>query len=143
MGFFSYVYIIEGRRRNSGIDLSISAYSMSGPTLFSWGRGSRPEGMTSLADGTLFCAEHAEPLRGYPRIDSREDVDADEGRLYYIEESFFARDRNEPVLFHVLLPNRFVIRRDRTPFTLTKGREYYHRWRPAHVYSSCLGWGRS
>jgi hypothetical protein len=39
---------------------------------------------------------------------------------FYIEESFFAQQRGEPVLFHVVLPPRFVIRPDRTPFTLTK-----------------------
>src|ERR1700724_1195886 len=109
MGFFSYAYVIEGHQRTGGIDLSISAYSMDGPTLFSWGRGSRPHGLESLADGTLFCANRAQPLPGYPRIDSQEDVDADEDGLFYIEESFFARDRNEPVLFHVALPTRFVI----------------------------------
>jgi hypothetical protein len=120
MGFFSYAYVIEGHQRAGGIDLSITAYSMDGPALFSWGRGSRSDGLESLADGTLFCAKHARPLPGYPRIDSRDDVNAEENGLFYIEESFFAPQRGEPVLFHVALPSQFVIRPDRTPFTLTK-----------------------
>jgi len=120
MGFFSYAYVIEGRRLKGGVEFAVSAYSMGGPALFSWGHGSRPRGMTAIADGTLFCAEPMRPLPGYPRIDKRIDEKSKEPGLHYIEENFFGRSRDEPVLFHVALPKRFVIRRDRTPFTLTK-----------------------
>jgi hypothetical protein len=115
MGFFSYAYIIEGEVDKNGVAFSVSGYSCGGPLLFSWGAGVRAPGLESLADGTLFCEEHLTPLRGYPRLDQRKDDD----NSLYIEESFFPPNRNEPVLFHVLLPRRFVLMPDRKPFTLS------------------------
>jgi hypothetical protein len=117
MGFFSYAYVIQGHATKNGITFEITAYTVGGPALFSWGPGSRPPGLETLADGTLFCSQRPQLLPGYPRTDQR---DGGKDDSFYIEESFFAQRRDEPVLFHVVLPPRFVIRPDRTPFTLTK-----------------------
>jgi hypothetical protein len=115
MGFFSYAYVIEGEVNPGGVALSISAYSCGGPLLFSWGPGVRAQELQSLAGGTLFCEERVTPIRGYPRLDQRLDTDNE----LYVEESFFPPHRDEPVLFHVLLPRRFVLMPDRRPFTLS------------------------
>jgi len=118
VGFFSYAYVIEGTEQDTEIQLSITAFKTGGPALFSWGPGTRPSGLTSVADGTLYCAEPLEPLRGYPRIDVRSDTSGERLDELQIEESFFAHSREEPVLFHVILPPRFVIQPNRLPFTL-------------------------
>jgi hypothetical protein len=115
MGFFCYAYIIEGEVNHDGVSLSVSAYSCGGPLLFSWGQGVRAPGLEPLAHGTLFCEEHLKPLPGYPRLDQRQDPE----NSLYIEESFFPPRREEPVLFHVLLPRRYVLMPDRKPFTLS------------------------
>lgn len=120
MGFFSYAYIVEGSRQSRGVQFKVTAYSTSGPTLFSWGRGSRSEGMNALANDTLYCAERLQPLPGYPRIDTRSDSESQDSSNYLFEESFLPLRREEPVLFHLALPKRFFIRRDRKPFTLTR-----------------------
>ena len=115
MGFFSYAYVIEGEVDQNGVSLSVSAYSCGGPLLFSWGPGVRAQELESLADGTLFCEKRLTPLRGYPRLDQRQDTD----NALYVEENFFPPHRDEPVLFHVLLPRRFVLMPNRKPFTLS------------------------
>lgn len=118
MGFFSYAYVIEGTEHERAVRLTITAYSTGGPALFSWGPGTRPVGLTSIADGTLFSAKPLHSLPGYPRIDERSDPSGAQLDEVYIEENFSTGHRKEPVLFHVILPPRFVIRRNRTPFTL-------------------------
>ena len=118
MGYFAYAYVIEGTTEWDAIVLSVTAYSLPGSSLLSWGPGNRPRGLMPLANGTLFSARRATPLPGYPRVDRRPITDARSTEIL-IEESFSARGRWEPVLFHVLLPPRYVIRPDRTPFTLT------------------------
>ena len=117
MGFFSSAYVIEGDTLDGGVVFSVSAYAGDGPTLFSWGPGERAGGLESLARGTLFCAAPLRPLPGYPRVDRRASESSEDG-LHYVEESFFPYHRDEPVLFHIVLPPGYVLRPDREPFTL-------------------------
>lgn len=118
MGFFSYAYVINGTESKDCITLSITAFKATGPALFSWGPGTRPPGLASIADGTLFCAEQLQMLPGYPRLDHRTANGGASLNKLCIEESFSPMKPQEPVLFHVILPPRFVIKPDLTPFTL-------------------------
>ncbi len=75
MGFFSYAYIIEGARLKRGVRFSRTRIQWAALHFFPGGRGSRPKGMTSLADSTLFCAERTHPLPGYPLADMQSDTE--------------------------------------------------------------------
>jgi hypothetical protein len=119
MGFFGHAYIIEGYANEEGVAFSVSAYSSNGPALFSWGPGVRTGGgMRGFADGTLLCEKQLRLLKGYPRRYQLHHANAPAPGIFQIEESFFPFDRREPVLFHIVLPHRYVLRPDRKPFTL-------------------------
>jgi hypothetical protein len=120
MGFFSSAYIVEGKASGDAVTFSVSAYRADGPTLFSWGTGDRAAGLVPLAGGTLFCATPLQPLPGYPRVDRRAGAEASEPGFHYVEESFFPYHRDDPVLFHIVLPPGYVLRPDREPFTLSR-----------------------
>jgi hypothetical protein len=120
MGYFTYAYIVDGQLAKSGVDFTISAYRAGDTAYFSWGAGDRPGNMTAFASGTLFCDREMRLLPGYPRVERRKKSDFKESRFLLLEESFFPRNEHEPVLFHVVLPPGYIIRRDREPFTLTK-----------------------
>lgn len=120
MGFFSYAYIVDGQAIAGGVKFVVSAYESGDMAYFSWGRGDRPKDMQPIAGDTLYCSHRLELLPGYPRVDIRENKDFYEGRFLAFEESFFPRQPDAPVLFHVALPTRYVVRRGREPFTLTQ-----------------------
>lgn len=120
MGFFSYAYIVEMDGDPEEVTASVSVYRANEAALFSWGRGNRPPGMRGFAGDTLFCADDVQLLAGYPRIYSLEVPKSAAAGEFLLEESFFSRKKDEPVLFHVVLPAHFVPARDRTPFTLTR-----------------------
>jgi hypothetical protein len=119
MGFFSYVYVINGTESKDCITLSITAFKAEDKAFVSWGTGTRSPGLIPVleTDETLFCDKQLEKLPGYPRLDNRPATGGVSLNELYIEESFLTGNK-EPVLFHVILPPRFVIRPNLTPFTL-------------------------
>lgn len=120
MGFFSYAYIVDGQTIKDGVKFVVSAYQSDEVAYFSWGRGDRPKDMRPIAGETLFCSHRLALLPGYPRVDIRREKDFEKGRFLALEESFFPRQADAPVLFHIALPPGYVVRRDREPFTLTQ-----------------------
>jgi hypothetical protein len=113
MGYFAYAYVVDAVEDNVGLTVSRWVYEVEDETqeglaLFSWDQGERPPGMHSYADGSLLCAKRLRPLQGYPLI--RHFNRANE---YQVEEGFLPQGKEAPVLFHLLLPTRFVPRPDR------------------------------
>jgi hypothetical protein len=118
MGYFGCAYIVEGRADPNGVTLTTTV--LSGPyglerALFFWSEGERPAGLFSYADGSLQCSHQLYPLPGYPAIEKRGNFCGESADLIQIEEDFRAQSDGEPVLFHFLLPSRFVPRPDMEP----------------------------
>jgi len=112
MGYFAYAYIVEAIEDETSLTTTRTVYSvdLAGPdarALFSWDQGIRPAGMHSYADGTLFCSHPLRELHGYPLVRRQPRDEA-----YEIEEGFLPGNEREPVLYHLLLPDRFVPRPD-------------------------------
>ena len=117
MGFFTYAYILDASEDGAGLHLSRSIYTSrlrpAGRSLFSWDVGERPPGMHAYANGTLFSSDALELLPGYPLMRT---ISSDEGTdSLLIEEGFLPSDQSAPVLFHLLLPERYVPRPNREP----------------------------
>ena len=141
MGFFSYAYVVEGSLVDDGVEFSVTAYRAEGPALFSWGPGKRAPGLQGLASNTLFCEVHLDALPGYPR-EYRDSADGRaESATYQIEESFFPPHRNEPVLFHFVLPSCFVPRPDLEPFTVPQDASLAQREDRLVITSPTVGGG--
>jgi hypothetical protein len=107
LGFFANAYVVEVIEDDTGLSLSRTIYEVDlnkpSRALFSWDCGERPTGMHSYADGTLFCSKELRMLPGYPfRWHAKRDDE------YLIEEGFLPEQKEDPVLFHLLLPHRFV-----------------------------------
>jgi len=113
MGYFAYAYILEAEEDDTGLSMRRSVYeadlnSSGGRALFSWDRGERPDGMFEYANGSLFSSQELKLLPGYPlNLHLARDDE------YSIEEGFWPRGENDPVLYHLLLPPRFVPRPDK------------------------------
>jgi hypothetical protein len=113
MGYFAYAYILEAEEDDFRLSMRRSIYeadlnSNGGRALFSWDRGERPDGMFEYAGGSLFSSQELKLLPGYP-LTQHLSYDDD----YRIEEGFWPQGDNDPVLYHLLLPPRFVPRPDR------------------------------
>lgn len=118
MGFFASAYIVEATRNAHGVELITSVYSThERRVLFSWTSGERPRGMHSYASGTLFSSEKLRLLPGFPRKES-----LGNGPLESIDQCLidaeFTPLAAEPVLFHFVLPERFVPRPSLQPLEL-------------------------
>jgi hypothetical protein len=115
LGYFAYAYIVEAVEDESGLAITRSIYRehLDRRALFSWDEGERPPGMHEYADGTLFCSEQLNLLPGYPL---RQRLSNDNGTpLFLMEEGFSPEYKEEPILFHILLPTRYVPRPNLTP----------------------------
>jgi hypothetical protein len=116
VGYFAYAYVVEGVEEPalSGIALTRSVYRahLGSRALFSWDVGRRPPGMYAYADNSLFSSEKLEPLPGYPL---EQNITLTDGEMFLLEEGFAPQFAEEPVLYHLLLPRRFVPRPDRKP----------------------------
>lgn len=112
MGYFANLYIVEVSASETTAQMRTTIYGNDiGPVAyFCWGPGDRPEGLHSYAGGTVFCDSELKLLPGYP-LDETFD-DANQG---LISANFTPRHRDDPVLFHFVLPERFIPRRDMKP----------------------------
>jgi hypothetical protein len=122
MGYFAYAYVVEGSADNEGVTLSTSLYAgpVDRPTFFSWGEGDRSQGLHAYAGGTLYSEADLSVLRGYPRTQRLGDRPGENPNLVLIDEAFTPFSEAEPVLFHFVLPPRFVPSRNRTPMAVPK-----------------------
>jgi hypothetical protein len=115
MGYFANLYVIDASADEDGVTLSTNVFGseIAPRAYFSWGVGQRPPGMNEYADGTIFADSPLRLLPGYPLIEAcRADPDH-----CLLEASFAPPANDDPVLFHVMLPLRFVPARVREPFT--------------------------
>jgi hypothetical protein len=113
MGHFANLYVVDATADATGVKISTSVLGAEvGPkAYFSWGSAERPEGLHQYARGTIFSDTKLALLPGYPKTE-RCGEDADR---CLIEADFMPRVREDSVLFHFLLPERFVPRRARPP----------------------------
>lgn len=117
MGYFGYVYLVDAIASPPGVQVSTSVLGadMDSPAYFSWGTGARPPGLHEYARGTLFSDKTLRLLPGYPVVEQSGQGGSDSDGRCLIEASFSPRHGDDPVLFHFLLPERFVPRRTAQP----------------------------
>lgn len=118
MGFYGCAYVVEGEADAEGVTLTTTVFGPAGDldrALFFWSEGARPPGLHSYANGSLHSSVPLWPIAGYPSTERRGAAPGESASLILIEENFRAQSSNEPVLFHFLLPRRFVPRRDLAP----------------------------
>lgn len=117
MGYFANLYLIEARATVDEIEVSTSVFGAEiGPVAyFSWGVGHRPAGMNEYAGGSIFSDARLTLLPSYPRIERYSQNKGDDSNRYLIEADFTPLHHDDPVLFHFLLPERFVPRQDLMP----------------------------
>lgn len=112
MGYFGCAYVVEGSADEAGVALTTTVFSASGlasgRALFFWSEGERPPGLFPYAGGSLFCTERLRVLPGYPVTERRGNADGERADLVRIEEDFHPQAPDEPVIFHFVLPDRFV-----------------------------------
>jgi hypothetical protein len=113
MGYFGHLYLVEVNAHGDAIEVATSVLGAEiGQTpYFCWGVGDRPPGLHAYAENTAFSDRPLRPLPGYPLV---EKYGPDESRIL-LEASFTPKHADDPVLFHFLLPDRFVPRRDQAP----------------------------
>jgi hypothetical protein len=121
MGYFAYAYVVEGFADNQGVTLSTSVYShkeLRDRAFFSWGEGNPSPGLREYASGTLYSDADLSLLPGYPRTQRLGNRPGENQDLVLIEEGFMPPAEDEPVLFHFVLPSRFVPSRSRSPLAV-------------------------
>lgn len=113
MGFFANLYLIEifTLQDSAIVETTIYGGHIEPKAYFSWGPAERPGGLQSYAHETLFSDTKLERLPGYPM---REQYPAKEPFL--LDASFNPRELNDPVVFHLVLHERYVPMRNNTPF---------------------------
>jgi hypothetical protein len=112
MGFFANLYVVEGTANKKAVKLRTTVYGSDiGPrAYFCYGPGKRPEGLYPYAGGTVLCDTELKMLTGYPLVETHEGLDK-----CLVEANFTPRNPDDPVLFHFILPSRFIPRRDMKP----------------------------
>jgi hypothetical protein len=110
MGYFANLYVIDITATSELIEYETSIYGadIEPRAYFTWGRGERPAGLFSYAHDTIFSDQELKLMPGYPLRERQ----AGEPERLRVEASFNPRAHDDPVLFHILLPERFVPRRD-------------------------------
>ena len=115
MGYFANLYVVEVSASANRIEMSTCVFGAAiGRAYFCWGGGTQPRDLHAYARNTIFCDTPLQLLPGYPRVQDCEDPRGEHGRCL-IEASFQPRHGDDPVLFHFLLPTRFLPRRDLQP----------------------------
>lgn len=118
MGYFGCAYIVQGEADDNGVTLTkmvLTPGFNQGRALFFWSEGERPPGLFSYANDTLRCTSELVRLPGYPATERAGSQPGENENLVLIEEDFRAQSEDEPVIFHFLLPSRFVPCPDRQP----------------------------
>jgi len=114
MGYFGHLYLVEVNDHGSAINVTTSVLGAdiyNGTAYFCWGAGDRPEGLLPYGEGTVFSDQALQLLPGYPLVESYGQA---ESRVL-LEATFNPKHSDDPVLFHFLLPDRFVPRRNEDP----------------------------
>jgi len=117
LGYFANLYVVEASANPTGVELTTSIFGapIGERAYFSWGPGERPIGLKQYAQGTLFCDAALKLLRGYPRRERHGEREGEDPDRCLIEAAFAPRNADDPVLFHFVLPDRFIPRRDLEP----------------------------
>jgi hypothetical protein len=118
MGYFLYAYVVEAEADNKGVALKTTVlgsgeYGKKG--LFFWSEGERPPGLFSFAGGTLHCTSDLQAVPGYPITGRHGDAPGENENLIQIHEDFRPPSPVDPVIFHFVLPARFVPCPNRAP----------------------------
>lgn len=113
MGYFANLYVAELTAKPDDVETRTLIYGreIGGRAYFSVGEGERPPGLHSYANGTVFSDVELRLLPGYPLIQR----EGDDSETCLFEANFTPRQGDDPVMFHFLLPERFIPRRDKKP----------------------------
>src|SRR4051794_21588676 len=106
MGYFANLYVAELTSTSAGVKSRIEVYGseVAAHAYFSFGDGIRPAGLQSYADGGVVSDLVLKLLPGYPLLQT-ESTDP-ESCLF--STSFDPRAGDDPVLYHFVLPERFL-----------------------------------
>jgi hypothetical protein len=119
MGYFGLAHVVEGTSDADGVVLTTTVYSAAefeeGKALFFWGKGKRPEGLFPYARNTLFCTQELQRLKGYPVEERCGSGPGENADLVLVKNDFTSKDPADPIIFHYVLPERFVPCPDRKP----------------------------
>lgn len=119
MRYFTNLYLVEALAGPTGVQVNTTIYgAQSGAAYFSWGAGARPAGAEGYAADTVFCESALRVLPGYPMQETRARLGQESAERYLIEARFTPQHADDPVLYHFLLPERFVPARIQRPFAL-------------------------
>jgi hypothetical protein len=112
MGYFANLYVLEANANGADIATRTTIYGneIGAAAYFCWGPGERPNQLHSYANGTMLCDTELKSLPGYP-LEERSENSTE----FLIEANFQPRRADDPVLFHLILPKRFIPRRDMKP----------------------------
>ena len=118
MGFFANLYLVEAEADSSGGIVTTSVFGAESAPLvyFSWVQGVRDEHLYPYGDGTVFSNAKLDLLPGYPVRERFGESENNDPNRFLLEASFQPRAAADPVLFHLVLPPRFVPQPDQEPF---------------------------
>jgi hypothetical protein len=130
MGYFGHLYLVDMSTGEVGVTTATSVYGadIGATAYFSWGAGRRPTGMHEYAEGSVVTNAPLALLPGYPLIEGAEVEPAEDPGRMLVEASFDPPKVDDPVVFHFMLPPRFVPRRDLQPFEQPQEPSVF-RWR--------------
>jgi hypothetical protein len=113
MGYFANLYTVEADATDVTVRTQTMIYrsDIGSFAYFCWGPGERPPGLYPYAGGTVLCDVELRLLPGYPMVETL-GANSDRG---LIEANFRPLNDEDPVLFHFVLPTRFIPRRDMKP----------------------------
>ncbi len=113
MGYFANLYIVEVDVADGVIKARTTIYGnwVNKDSYVCWGPGERPSGLHSYANGTVCSDVELKLLPGYPMIETV-GTSPDEA---LIQANFRPKGEKDAVLFHFVLPERFIPRGDLQP----------------------------
>lgn len=113
MGYFANLYLVEVQRDGDSTVVETNIYrgGVDRTAYFTWGAGDRPGGFRSYAHDTLFSDAKLKLLPAYPRIEKY-----DSSEPFLLDASFEPKQRDDAVLFHIVLYQSYVPMRNREPF---------------------------
>ena len=113
MGYFAHLYTVELNADDEIVSSQTHVYGneIAPVAYFGWGPGERPAGLHSYAGGTVHSDADLKLLPGYPLRNTI----GDDPNNALVEANFRPRQSDDPVLFHFVLPKRFVPRRSLEP----------------------------
>lgn len=112
MGYFANLYLVESDATKDSVTVETSVYGegVGEKIYFSWGAGQRAGNVYAYAQDTLYSNTLLNLLDGYPLREIYRNPES-----FLLEAAFTPNHRDDPVLYHIVLPEHYVPRADREP----------------------------